>query len=365
MKKTAVILVIILVSSVGPALAHTGEGSTEQDLPSFFSWRNVDGTDYTTPVKNQAPAPTCEAYALVAAMETLMQYHLQSLYEPDLSETHLYFYAGGTYEAGYVNLVDAANYLLETGVPDEGCYPDPHRPFDYPFESLPGWENRTVKIAEWGWVELTPEAIKTALIEHGPLVLCMYFWQDFYYYRGGVYEHRWGARAGGHVMTIVGYDDHERCWIIKNSWGKDWGEDGWVRISYDVDMIADWYGENTGVMYIDGVYGALRPDVPRVQIVQPTIYHTYLFGLELPTLFRNIPLMQEAAPRVAGSYPVVAVAENTHTVEFYLDGQLAHVDREEPFEMMLDADPGIHTITALAHNENNSSQDIVDVFVLW
>jgi len=36
-----------------------------------------------------------------------MQYQIGELYNPDFSETHLYFYAGGTYEAGYVNLVDA------------------------------------------------------------------------------------------------------------------------------------------------------------------------------------------------------------------------------------------------------------------
>ena len=148
------------------------------DLPSFFSWQDIDGIDYTTPIKNQAPAPTCEAYALCASIETLMQYQMRKIYYPDLSETHLFFYAGGTINAGYVHLVEAVNYLKEYGVPDEGCFPDPHRAYDYPFESLLGWENRTVKIKEWGWVENTEVAIKTALIEHGPLIICTYVWKD-------------------------------------------------------------------------------------------------------------------------------------------------------------------------------------------
>ena len=364
MRRMLTVLVVSLLVIVPPAMAEWEDNSQGVDLPPSFSWRDLNGTDYTTGIKNQAPAPTCEAYALVAALETLMQYQEQELFAPDLSETHLYFYAGGTYEAGYVNLVDAANYLIDIGVPDEGCYPDPHRPFDYPFESLSGWENRTVQIQEWGWVDLTEDAIKTALIEHGPLIVCVYFWQDFYYYTGGVYEHQWGRLAGGHVMAMVGYDDADACWIIKNSWGSGWGEDGWLKISYDADMFADWYGEDTGVMYIDGVYGSFKPDVPEVQITQPEIYQTYLFGHQLPTIFRDVPFLQEAAPRIVGDVTVTVQAQNADSVGFYLDDELVHVDEEAPYTWDLEASFGAHTITALASNGENQSQDIRDVFVI-
>lgn len=57
-----------------------------------------------------------------------MQYKAGKIYNPDLSEAHLYFYPGGTVRAGYVNIIDAANYLVEHGVPDEGCFPDPTAP---------------------------------------------------------------------------------------------------------------------------------------------------------------------------------------------------------------------------------------------
>jgi hypothetical protein len=365
MNRALTLTVIVLMVVVVPAGADRADYAPCAVLPPSFSWRNVNGTDYTTPIKNQAPAPTCEAYALCAALETLMQYQTGALFDPDLSDCHLYFYAGGTYEAGYVNLVDAADYLVEQGVPDEGCYPDPHRPFDYPFESLSGWENRTTKITGWGWVEHTEEAIKNALIHYGPLVLCAYFWQDFYYYNGGVYEHRWGPLAGGHVMIIVGYDDAERYWLVKNSWGTDWGEDGWLKLSYDLDAIAEWYGEGTGVMYVDGVYGNFMPDVPRVYFERPEIYRTYLLGAELPTLFRNLPFVQEAAPRIVGDCTAVARAENAQQVAFYLDDVLVAVDEEAPYTWNLSAPFGIHTLTVVARNEEGAiSQDVRDVFVI-
>ena len=140
MKKTLVIIIsiIILINfpiSIEKAIS-INKNNDSTNLPSYFCYRNINGKDYTTPIKNQAPAPTCEAYALVAALETIMQYQTHEIFTPDLSEAHLYFYAGGTIRAGGVLLTDAAEYLINYGVPDEGVFPDPHRPYDYPYESL-------------------------------------------------------------------------------------------------------------------------------------------------------------------------------------------------------------------------------------
>ncbi len=353
----------MMLIPINPISAEKIDKTEEKSgLPSYFSWQNINGIDYTTPIKDQSPAPTCEAYGLVASLETIMQYQTGEQYLPDLSECHLFFYAGGTIEDGYVNLIDAANYLIDIGVPDEGCFPDPHRAFDYPFESLQGWEERTVKIQDWGWVDYDLESIKTALIEYGPLVICIRFWKDFIYYSGGVYKPSWGGRAGGHVVTIVGYDNNEECWIVKNSWGTKWGEDGWFRMAYDADMFADWYGPGTGIMYLDGIYGNLKPDIPKIQIEKPTIKHTYFFGFQFPTLFKKLQI-QKAAPRIIGKMSLKLNVENTNMVEFYVDDELVSTDEKAPFEWKLDIKSGLHTIETLAYNDINISKDIVDVFV--
>ena len=358
-----IFILILLVIPIININAKTLDSNIEiYFLPPYFSWQNINGTDYTTTIKDQSPAPTCEAYALCASLETLMQYKLDELYEPDLSDCHLYFYAGGTIKKGYVNLIDAANYLVDIGVPDEGCFPDHHRGFDYPFESLEGWENRTVRITEWDWVTQDVESIKTALINHGPLIICIYVWEDFFTYKGGVYKHEWGERVGGHVVTIVGYNDNNNCWIVKNSWGKKWGEDGWFRMAYDADMFADWYGPGTGVMYIDGVYGNLKPDVPKIQITKPIKSHTYFFGIELPTIFKNLHI-QRAAPRIIGQMPLKLKTENTIRIDFYVDDVYVNTDYGPPFEWNINISPGLHTIKAYGYNGVNISYDIVDVFI--
>jgi len=353
------------------------------DLPSYFCWRNINGTDFTTPVKNMYPAPTCEAYALCSALETLVQYKVGYNFGCDLSEMHLFYYAGGDIDWG-VNLTDAANYLVEYGIPDEGCFPDPHR--DYTEEhpnrmmpgwrkrpqsirprSIPGWENRTVKITEWGWVDPDIVSIKRALIEHGPLVICILLRPDYCNYRGGIYKPRGEYIIGGHVITMMGYDDSQRCWICKENIGTDWGENGWIRVSYDAHSSKHpffWpmYG-GTGILYIDGVYGNLMPDVPRVKIDKPKIYTSYFFDFEIPKIRKKMPWEMDVVSKIIGTTEVIVNATNTDRVEFYLDKDLKFVDEEPPFEWRLKAPFGPHTIEVIAYKGQNISKDIRDVFV--
>jgi hypothetical protein len=366
MKIINVMLCVLVMMLPSSAFTVWGTDPPVQpaDLPSQFSWRDINGTDYTTPIRDQAPAPTCEAYALCAVLETEMQYKLKERYLPDLSENHLFFSAGGTMAKGYVSLTDAANYLMHYGVPDEGCWPEPHRPNDYPFQSLPGWENRTVKISEWGWISHDLTTMKQALIEHGPLVICIHYWSDFYYYHGGVYKNHTGRPVGGHVVAIVGYDDSQSCWIVKNSDGTKWGEDGYFRMAYDADMISEWYGAGTGVMYLDGVYGNLRPNVPKIYLEKPVYFHTYLFGIGLPTLLRGLSL-QKAAARIIGPLTVTVTTEDTSSVEFLVDNVSEYLDTEAPFTWDLQATPGLHTLEVKATNEHqNVSLAILDFYIL-
>lgn len=336
-------------------------------IPSSFDWRNVNGVDFTTPIKNQAPSPTCEAYGLCAALETIVQYKVGYPFGCDLSEAHLFFYAGGSIQLGGVYLSDAADYLIQHGVPDEGCFPDPHRPYDSPFESLPGWENRTVKITSWGWVEKNDTAIKKALITYGPLVICIYNRENLLFYRQGIYMPK-GRINGGHVVAIVGYNDSQRCWIIRNSAGEQWGEKGYVRVSYDADtsdhpFIADFYG-GTGILYVDGVYGNFMPDAPHIQIDKPTFFHTYITGFDLPTIFRKGMFMQKGAPRLIGKNTVDVTATNTDRVEFYFDGNLTYTDEEAPYTWDLKASRGLHTLETYAYHNGTISKDLVDIYVI-
>jgi len=367
MKKIMSLLIIILLVNILPVTAEVSEirdTTQTSDLPSYFSWCNIDGTDFTTSVKTQGLCPSCEAYGLVAVLETIIQYQVGYPFDCDLSEAHLFFYPGGTCKWG-VNVSHAADYLVEYGVPDEGCFPDPLRSYDAPFESVPGWESRTVKIQSWGWVENDEEEIKHALIEYGPLVICFPVYQDFMYYKRGVYRHRWGPRVGGHLVALVGYDDSKQCWIVKNSWGTEWGDHGWFKMGYDPDMFIDGCYGGTGILYVDGVYGNFMPDVPEIYIEKPRQRHTYFRSFELPTLLKKVKFIPGSIPRIIGWTEVKTLATNTDKVEFYLDGRVQHIDYSPPFVWELRAPLGLHTIETYAYDEaGNMSKAITDVFVL-
>jgi len=359
------ILSTITTAAIQPFYPNTNITTTE--IPSSFDWRNVNGINYVTPVKNQAPAPLCESYGLCVALETIVQYKVGYPFSCDLSEAHLFFYAGGSIARGGVRLTNASDYLIEHGVPDEGCFPDPHRPTDSPFQSLAGWENRTVKITSWGWVENNITAIKQALITYGPLVLVIHNYNDFLRYRKGIYTPK-VTTGHGHVVALVGYNDTQRYWIIKNSAGEDWGEDGYARVSYDADtadhpFIATFYG-GTGIMYLDGVYGNFKSDVPKIQITKPNIFHTYFFGFEISTLFKKGVIIQKGAPRLIGQNTVEVNASNTDNVEFYVDGKLVYTDIQPPYTWNINLTKGLRTIETVGHHNNTISKDIRDVYQL-
>ena len=363
---TLLLLPSLLVHATTDTLVSTDE------LPTKFCWCDIDGVDYTTPIKNQAPAPLCEAYSLVQAAETLIQYQIGQPINIDLSEAHLYFYAGGTVARGGVHLQDAADYFIEHGVPDEGCLPDPHRPYDpeSPYVSVEGWENRTVKITEWGWVDQRTDSMKQALVEHGPLIVCIVQRNDFLSYKGGIYTPRkWMDIQNGHVVTIVGYDDEQECWIYRNSAGTGWGEDGYARVAYSAHnpvtpIIWPFYG-GSGVMYIDGVYGNFEPGAPQVYITSPKLDYTYFFGREFPVLLPSINAIQRRAPRIFGTTPVAVDTTFTDNVTFYLDGEQQFYDETPPFEWTLDTTKGLHTIEVVAQNSQYMSKDVLDVYVIY
>ena len=132
-------------------------------------------------------------------------------------------------------------------------------------------------------------------------------------------------------------------------------------MAYDSAMFAEWYGEGTGIMYIDGVYGNLKPDVPKVQIETPNNFQTYFFGQEFTTFFKKLPI-QKASPRIFGELIVEVTAENVNQVEFYIDNVKQHTDDEVPFTWDLQTTRGLHTLEIRAINDHNISVDIIDIY---
>jgi len=74
------------------------------------------------------------------------------------------------------------------------------------------------------------DQIKDRIMNYGPVTVHFEVFSDFYSYHSGVYKHVSGSSEGWHAVAFVGWSNTDSCWIVKNSWGTDWGEDGWFRV---------------------------------------------------------------------------------------------------------------------------------------
>ncbi|MBN2089823.1 T9SS type A sorting domain-containing protein [candidate division KSB1 bacterium] len=221
------------------------------NLPLRFDWRHSNG-NWITPVKDQASCGSCWAFAPLAVIESIVRIRDQRPDSAiDLSEQFLISYSEGDCQGYYAD--KALDFIMETGIPDEVCFPYQNSD-QIPMNAVcSDWDQRLVRISNWSFLttHVTNDTlIKLALLEN-PVLTYMTIYSDFKVYQRGVYKHLYGNRIGGHDVVIVGWDDNppeggNGCWIVKNSWGTNWGEAGYFRIQYgdcqigtfsiDVDM---------------------------------------------------------------------------------------------------------------------------------
>ncbi len=201
---------------------------TATNLPRHLDWRDVKGTDWTTPVRDQGPCGSCWAFSSIGTMESVIAIRAKNpALALDLSEQSVLACSAGTCDGWWMR--PTADFLRTTGAVDEACLPYSAEDSDLCSDRCEDWPDRVWKITGWQTVPNDVNAIKSALTQQ-VLTVALDVYTDFYYYTGGVYEHVWGDYEGGHAGVLVGYDDVEHAWIVKNSWSTSWGEEGYFKI---------------------------------------------------------------------------------------------------------------------------------------
>ena len=215
-------------------------------VPTHFDWRNKNGSNWMTNVKTQG-CNDCWAFATCAALEAKVRINLSKPNWPiDLSEQHVDSCCKG--DCNPWTLAATLGCLKNNGTPYESCFS--YQPGITPpcTDRCSNYNTTLTKVSDFGQVNSNVNDIKAALGQYGPLPTRMVVYQDFQAYAGGVYEQVWGNELGGHFIVIVGWNDTDGCWVCKNSWDTNWGEDtyglsgerGWFRIKYGECGIEDW-----------------------------------------------------------------------------------------------------------------------------
>jgi C1A family cysteine protease len=209
--------------------------------PTSVDWRS-NGGNYVTQVKDQGGCGSCVSFCTCATIESAVRIKLNNPgYNIDLSEGFCQFCGGGS--CGGWGLTSGLDFAQSTGITDEACMPytaGGGTDMNCAASRCVDWQNRLTKISSYTSYA-TMDARKNAIATIGPLLAGMAVFNDFFAYTGGVYQKTAGsALAGYHCICVVGYDDVQQCWILKNSWGAGWGDAGFVKIKYgQPDLLID------------------------------------------------------------------------------------------------------------------------------
>ncbi|XP_021484257.1 cathepsin 7-like isoform X2 [Meriones unguiculatus] len=204
-------------------------------IPTTLDWRKEG---YVTPVRSQGPCGVCWAFAVVGSLEG-----------------QLFRKTGKLIPLSVQNLVDCSRSFGTNGCIDG----KPYGAFQYvknnggleaeatyPYEAKEGLcryrpERSVVTVSRVLGVPRTEAALMNALITHGPIIVSIdAAHESFDKYTGGIYhEPKCRSKTLNHSMLLVGFgyegkeSENRKYWLVKNSYGKRWGENGYMKIPRD------------------------------------------------------------------------------------------------------------------------------------
>jgi C1A family cysteine protease len=207
-------------------------------LPVSFDWRTKGAV---SPVKNQEQCGSCWAFSATEGVESawflakkqLLILSPQQIVSCDANDDGC---DGG-------DLPTAFGYIQQNGLEPDAVYPYTSGNGDDGsclFDST----KVVAKISGFKYATTTGNetAMQAAMIPNGPLSICVdaSTWQN---YQGGVITHGCGDSLD-HCVQIVGWAStakNDPYWIVRNSWGTDWGLNGylWVERGHDECGISD------------------------------------------------------------------------------------------------------------------------------
>jgi len=205
--------------------------------PSSYDWRNYNRVN---PIKDQGSCGSCWAFSTMGNLEglyaankgVLKRFSEQMLVDCDTSDSGC---NGGLMEYAFTWLKNYGCIMLEEDYPYKGvkstCKADKTKCIDM---KVTGYKKLGSSWSTWSAVD--EDEVKEFLYQTGPLAIALNA-DPLQTYTSGVLDltsTKCPSSGINHAVLLVGYGYDSATglnyWIIKNSWGKSWGESGYFRI---------------------------------------------------------------------------------------------------------------------------------------
>jgi DNA segregation ATPase FtsK/SpoIIIE-like protein len=228
--------------------------SRDRNLPS-----SVDLREYLTPVENQGNSNSCTANAMAGAYEYLAN-RLMGQGE-DVSRLFIYYNAreldGDTSQDEGTYLRSCVRVLRKYGACSENTWSfNLKRIHDQPGDRA-YQEAAKFKIKNAYRVEVDLQAMRSSLAKGYPFAFGLQLFSSFQQAGSNglvpMPDPDNESHDGGHAMLCVGYSDDDQVFIVRNSWGEDWGDCGYCYIPYDYMTKPDYNGDCWAVRQISDV----------------------------------------------------------------------------------------------------------------
>lgn len=211
-------------------------GNHESLYVSEWDWRNRHGKNWLTPVKNQQLCSSCWAFAPLGTLEAYANLYFNRNVDFDLSEQELVSCSGaGSCLPGFPR--KAVAFIEKNGVVDEECFP-----YQSQNASCDGkCDNPNERVFVEGHVNLsnyiTEDSLKRLIFKF-PVGISISLWNHAIVVAG--YKtlsagDRITSFISGEIEEIIVPEGSEligkTAWLIKNSWGTSWGDNGYGILS--------------------------------------------------------------------------------------------------------------------------------------
>jgi uncharacterized repeat protein (TIGR01451 family) len=223
-------------------------------LPTTYEWCSSGGC---TPVKNQGGCGSCWAFATSGVVESLVK--ISDGVTRDLAEqylvscnTHGWDCDGGSRAFDYfINRYAPAE--LAAGAVYEADYPYTSGGTGTAGSCTGSPHTKHEKLISWDYVAggaefPTVAQIQQAIYDYGPVYVSVCAGPAWNSYGGGIFSTDESSVCGGgtnHGVVLVGWNDSQGVWYLRNSWGTSWGESlagggGYMRIAYGTSNVGRW-----------------------------------------------------------------------------------------------------------------------------